>query len=128
PPRVLEHRRPYRAGQVEAHALRGMLVQPGQDSVGLRIAFKALAQTKPVTRQAVQCTLAQVTKWWVTNVVRAGRGLHHLRVTAAEVAHYLSRGAGVAPQVHGDSASHGRDPHRVDEPVVNRQSGPRLRD
>ena len=84
-PGVLQHARADRGRQVQTLAVAAVHVEFGQDPEGLRVALEAVGQPEPGPGDPIQDPLAEMTERRVTQVVRAGRGLHHHGITAAQL-------------------------------------------
>ena len=83
-PRVLEHGRAHRRGEVEAGAARAVQVDGGDDAVALRVALEAVGQAEPLPGEPVEHLLAEVPERRVAQVVGQRCRLDNVRVAAAQ--------------------------------------------
>lgn len=121
-PRVLQHGRPDRGGQVQPGGRRAADLGAGDDPVRLGVALEAVGQPEALPGQPVEHPLPQMPERRVPEVVRERGGLHHLRVAAAELLQQVPvRRVGRQPL--RDRPGHLGHLQAVGEPVVHQQPG-----
>ena len=83
-PRVLQHGRPHRRGEVQPGPARPVQVDRGDDPEALRVALEPVGQPEPLPADPVQHLLTEMPERRVAEVVGQRRGLDDVGVAAAE--------------------------------------------